>query len=269
MSLLLSLFLGLAWGSFLNVFAHRWPQTAGAEIVPGADKGIGFLFFPLSSCPRCGARIKPWHNVPVLSYLWLRGRCASCKAAIPVQYPLVELATGLLAMAVVARHGWGLTALAAMVFASALLALSLIDIRRFVIADRIVVPLVWVGLLANLDSQFATVREAVVGAALGYLFIYAVRQAGLLLTRKEMIGLGDAKLMAAAGAWLGYHSLPFVLFIGSVLGLAYGVARLAVKGYRKRYRFLSFGPFLSVGALAMLFWGDEIRYRYLELVGAP
>lgn len=269
MSLLLSLLLGLVWGSFLNVFAVRWPQTAAAGILPSADKGVGFLFFPLSHCPRCKAPIRPWHNVPVLSYLWLRGRCASCEGRIPLHYPLVELAAGLLAVTVVWRHGWGLTALAAMLFASALLAVSLIDARRFVIADGVVIPLAWLGLLLNLDSQFATLREAVLGAAGGYLFIWLVRLAGLALARKEVIGLGDAKLMAAAGAWLGYQSLPFVLFIASVLGMAYGGGRLAIKGNRKRHRFLPFGPFLSVAAVAMLFWGDEIRYQYLELVGAP
>lgn len=266
MDIVVAAFLGLVIGSFLNVFIYRWPQI-DEDLSDSADRTLGFLALPLSFCPQCRAPIKPWHNIPVVSYFVLRGRCGDCSARIPLQYPLVEALGGILLVWAVHVHGWGITAAAAVIFGATLLAISAIDIRSFLIADRLVIPLLWLGLLANIDAQFATLREAVAGAMAGYALIFLLRQGGFLLARKEVIGMGDAKLMAAVGAWLGYPAVPFVLFLGAVLGLLFALPRLALKGNRKRYRFISFGPFLSAAAAIMLFWGDDIRYGYLTMMG--
>ncbi len=263
----LSAVFGLVLGSFLNVFIYRWPQTAHADLSDTADKSFVFLGLPLSFCPSCRAPIKPWHNIPILSYLVLRGRCASCSVAISVQYPVVEALGGLLVVMAVMQYGWSLTALAAVILMSSLLAVSVIDLKSFLIADQMIIPLTWAGLLVNVDAHFATLQEAVLGAATGYLLIAGLRLAGFWVAKKETIGLGDAKLLAALGAWLGYQTLPFILFMAALGGLAYAMVRFAVKGNRKRYHFLPFGLFLSLAGVVMLFWGDDIRYSYFRLMG--
>ena len=257
---------GLMLGSFLNVLVYRWPQI-DESLSDKADRSMSFLALPLSFCPKCKAPIKPWHNIPVVSYLMLRGHCANCNTPISVQYPVVELLGALICLLSVHYYGLGSTAVAAVLFLCALLAIAAIDLRSFLIADRLVLPLIWLGLLVNIDAHFATLREAVLGAAVGYVLIFALRLGGFLLVRKEVIGMGDAKLLAAMGAWLGFQAIPFVLFFAAVLGILFAVPRIMLKGHRKRYRFISFGPFLSAAAAGMLFWGENVRYAYLTFIG--
>ncbi|MGB5131661.1 MAG: A24 family peptidase [Steroidobacteraceae bacterium] len=265
---------GLLIGSFLNVVIHRLPlmldrqwRAQCAEITghPAAPEGepLG-LVRPRSRCPSCSAPIRAIHNIPVLSYLMLGGRCAACKAPIPVRYPVVELATGI-ASGVVAWHfGFGWQAALALVFSWYLIALTAIDLDRQLLPDALTLPLLWIGLLASLApiAGMTTPRDALIGAAAGYLVLWTVFQLFRLVTGKEGMGYGDFKLFAAIGAWLGWQMLPLVLLLSAVVGAAVGITLIVVRRHGRDVP-IPFGPYLAgAGWIAML-WGPLIVARYL------
>jgi leader peptidase (prepilin peptidase)/N-methyltransferase len=274
-----ALALGLCIGSFLNVVIHRLPkmmerewreqcaEIAAAPAAPAAaPEGRYNLLVPRSACPACGHRITALQNVPVISWLALRGKCSACGARIATRYPIVELAAGLIAGYAAWRYGPTLAALGAATFGWALLALAAIDLDTQLLPDDITLPLLWVGLLINFSGAFAPLRTAVIGAVAGYLSLWLIYWAFKLATGKEGMGHGDFKLLAAIGAWLGWQKLPLVILLSSVVGAAVGIA-LIVFARHGREKPIPFGPYLAAAGLIALFWGDFISRRWLPILG--
>ena len=275
--------LGLLIGSFLNVVIHRLPlvlerqwRVQCAELAGQAPEVAPEPFGlvrPRSRCPACQAPIRAIHNIPVLSYLALGGRCAACRAPISPRYPLVELATAAAFAAVAWHFGFGLQAALAIVFTAYLIALTGIDVDRQLLPDVLTLPLLWIGLLASLwhVAAFAAappvaMRDALIGAAAGYLSLWAVFQLFRLVTGKEGMGYGDFKLFAAIGAWLGWQMLPLVLILAAVVGAAVGIALIALRRHGRGVP-IPFGPYLAGAAWIAMLWGPQIVERYLGLAG--
>jgi leader peptidase (prepilin peptidase)/N-methyltransferase len=265
---------GLAVGSFLNVVAHRlpkmmeraWQRDCRAVLnLPGGDEETPYnLVVPSSRCPLCGHGIRAWENIPVLSWLWLKGRCSACGARISARYPLVELTTGVLSAVVAWRFGFSVPAAFALVLTWGLIALSAIDLDCRLLPDDITLPLLWLGLLVNLGGVFAPLSAAVIGAAAGYLVLWSVYQVFRLLTGKEGMGYGDFKLLAMLGAWLGWPMLPLIIVASSLIGSIVGIA-LLLRG-RERSEPIPFGPYLAGAGWIALMWGPEITHLYLQWV---
>ncbi len=270
--------LGLAVGSFLNVLILRLPRMLEIEWRRDAKEILAEtsaeldgeqlgLARPASHCPGCKQPLRAWQNIPVISWLLLRGRCANCGTRISLQYPLVELAAGALAALCVWRFGWSLELAAALVFCWALLALTVIDLRTQLLPDILTLPLLWLGLLVNLDGRFAPLSSAVLGAAVGYGAFWLMFQTFRLLTGKEGMGFGDFKLLAAICAWLGIGALLPVILISSILGAGVGILML-LSGRLSRDKPMPFGPYLAVAGLLMLFQGEAIVRLWLGAAGA-
>jgi leader peptidase (prepilin peptidase)/N-methyltransferase len=266
---------GLAIGSFLNVVIYRLPvmlerkwRSQCQEILkpnkkpPDTAKRFD-LVAPGSSCPHCGHVITVLENIPVLSFLWLRGKCSACSKPISWRYPLVELLAGGLTAIVAWYFGYGIVALAGMVLTWSLIALSFIDFDRQLLPDDITLPLLWVGLLLNVFSVFVPLSSAVIGAASGYVFLWLVYQIFKLVTGKEGMGYGDFKLFAALGAWLGWQSLPLIILLSSLVGAVVGITFILLFG-RDRHLPIPFGPFLCVAGWVALLWGDTLTRYYLQ-----
>jgi len=262
---------GLIIGSFLNVVIHRLPKmmerewqaecaALRGEALPPAPRYD--LVAPRSACPACGHQVTARENVPILSYLWLRGRCSACGAAISPRYPIVEAATGALTGYCAWRFGFGFAAFGAMLFVWCMIALTFIDIDTQLLPDSITLPFLWAGLLFNLRGTFVDLPGAVIGAVAGYLVLWTVYWAFKLATGKEGMGFGDFKLLAAIGAWLGWKMLPLVILASSLVGAVVGVA-LIVLARRGRDVPIPFGPYLAGAGLIALFWGREIVDRYV------
>ncbi|WP_108126004.1 prepilin peptidase [Saccharospirillum mangrovi] len=263
---------GLIFGSFLNVVIHRLPimmqrqwardvaQHEGRELPPSEPFN---LMRPDSHCPHCQHRIRAWENIPLLSYIVLRGRCSHCQAPISLRYPLLELAAAILALAVAWRFGASLQTLALMGFFWTLLTLTAIDIDHQLLPDVLTLPLLWVGLLLNLNGLFTPLPDAVLGAALGYSSLWSLYWVFKLLTGKDGMGFGDFKLFAAFGAWFGWASLPLIIFLAAIVGAVLGLAAIAVMG-RQRQLPIPFGPYLCGAALVYVFWGDALMHWYLR-----
>ena len=271
----LATLLGLLVGSFLNVVAHRLPimlerqwQREAQEVLelPTAEHERLDLCLPASHCPHCQHRIRPWENIPVLSYLLLRGRCASCKVAISPRYPLVELACAGLSVLVAWHYGPGAQALCALLLTWCLLALSLIDCEHQLLPDVLVLPLLWLGLIINGFGVFVPLHDALWGAVVGYLSLWAVYWAFKLVTGKEGMGYGDFKLLALIGAWGGWQVLPLTLLLSSVLGALVGVCLLRLRNASLATA-MPFGPYLAIAGWIAMLWGDEISTSYLQLLG--
>lgn len=267
----LALLVGLAIGSFLNVVIYRLPKimerdwhTQCAELrgeAPSAQPRYN-LAHPPSSCPACGHRITVFENIPVVSYLWLRGRCSACRAKIGVRYPVVETVTGVLTAYAAWQFGFGWQALGAMLFVWCMVALTFIDIDTQLLPDAITLPLLWAGLLFNLRGTFVDLAGAVIGAVAGYLVLWSVYWLFKFATGKEGMGFGDFKLLAAIGAWLGWKMLPLVILASSFVGAVVGIA-LMVLARRGRDVPIPFGPYLAGAGVIALFWGGPLVDRYL------
>lgn len=265
------LFLGLAVGSFLNVVIYRlpvmmerrWRAEAGDILelpAPATPLPAFNLAVPNSRCPHCGHEITALENIPVLSWLFLRGRCSSCKNPISARYPLVELATGLLSLLVLAAFGPSMKLLLGLVLTWALVALTMIDFDTQLLPDDITLPLLWGGLLANLNGLFVPLHAAVLGAAFGYLSLWGVYWLFKLVTGKEGMGYGDFKLLAALGAWLGIAMLPVIILLSSLVGAIIGLGYLAV---RRESAPFAFGPYLAIAGFVALIWGPSLLRWYL------
>jgi len=272
----LAVILGLLVGSFLNVVIHRTPimlmhrwQQDCQELVgaPDASKPSSEsinLVLPASRCPHCKHKITVLENIPVVSYLWLRGKCSSCGGPISPRYPLIELLSAVLTGIVAWHFGFGLGGMAAIILTWVLIALAFIDIDHQLLPDVMVLPLLWAGLLLNLPGTFTSLSSAVIGAAAGYLSLWIVFHLFKLITGKEGMGYGDFKLFALFGAWLGWQSLPLIILLSSFIGALIGIALIALRG-RDRAQPLPFGPYLAAAGWVAMLWGEQIMARYLQL----
>ena len=284
--------LGLVVGSFLNVVIYRLPiilerdwRTQAAELLSSADAAAGHalepqavpakftLSTPRSACPSCKTPIKAWHNIPLFSWLLLRGRCASCKAKISVRYPSVELATGLLSAWVAWHFGFGFPAACGLLVTWALIALTGIDIDHQLLPDGITLPLMWAGLLAAVfigpiasSPMPASARDAIIGAMSGYVSLWLIFHAFRLITGKEGMGYGDFKLFAALGAWLGWKLLPLVILLSAATGAVLGILMIVLRS-RDRSAPMPFGPYLAAAGWIAMMYGDALVSSYLRVSG--
>ena len=266
--------LGLIVGSFLNVVILRLPkmmeqgwQRDCCEVLdqPAPDQEPISLSHPGSHCPGCGAAIKPWQNIPVISWLVLRGRCAQCGMGISVRYPAVELITGVLSGLAAWQFGFGIEALSALALIWLLVALAGIDIDTQLLPDSITLPLLWLGLAVNLFAVWTPLSSAVLGAMLGYGSLWSVYWLFKLVTGKEGMGYGDFKLLGALGAWFGWQAVPLMILLSSFVGAALGIAILLSKRLGRDTP-MPFGPYLAGAGLLTLFFGDTLITEYLQLV---
>jgi leader peptidase (prepilin peptidase)/N-methyltransferase len=269
-SIALAIVLGLMVGSFLNVAIYRLPkmleshwQAQCAELHgKSAPSAARFnLVVPRSRCPHCGRALSALQNIPLLSFIWLRGRCAHCHHPISWRYPVIEALTGALSAFVAWRYGVTFTTAAALVFCWSLLVLSFIDLDMQLLPDNITLPLVWAGIAVNLGGTFTDLHSAVLGAIAGYLALWSVYWLFKLATGKEGMGYGDFKLLSAIGAWLGWQMLPLVILLSSLIGALAGIA-LIVFGRHGRSVPIPFGPYLACAGLIALFWGPAIMEGY-------
>ena len=268
--------LGAVVGSFLNVVALRLPRMMEAdwqqeareilELEPPAETVRWSLVHPPSQCPHCGQPIKPWHNVPVLGWLWLRGRSACCGQRISIQYPLVETLSLVLSMLCAVRFGYSPQLGAALVLTWTLLVLAVIDFNTHLLPDVLTLPLLWAGLLLSLFRVFTTPEASIIGAAAGYLSLWLVYWAFKLLTGRDGMGFGDFKLLAALGAWLGWNELPEIIILSSLVGAVGGVA-LILSGRQNRDQPIGFGPFLAGAGYLALVEGTALRQAYFHAAG--
>jgi leader peptidase (prepilin peptidase)/N-methyltransferase len=265
---------GLCVGSFLNVvilrlpqmMARAWKHEARALLeLPEVNEPPLSLWQPGSQCPACAAGIKPWHNIPLLGWLVLRGRCAACGVRISVQYPLIELVASVLGLACAWHFGWSVQLAPALVFSWTLLALTVIDLRTQLLPDDLTLPLLWGGLLLSLWTVFVPVQAAVIGAVAGYLVLWCVFQLFRLFTGKEGMGFGDFKLLAALGAWLGWQALPTVVLLSSVVGATVGIGLIVFRKHDRQVP-IPFGPYLAVAGWLTLMFGDTLSRVYLQSV---
>ncbi len=275
------LVVGTMVGSFLNVVIHRLPKmmendwrqqcieflqpeiAANAADLAAANPPPRYnLLVPRSACPACAHKITALENVPVVSYLFLRGKCSACKASIGIRYPIVEALTGIASAYAAWRFGVSWTVLLALLYIWSLIALTFIDADTTLLPDDITLPLLWLGLLANVGGTFTDLTSAVIGAVAGYLILWLVYWGFKLLTGKEGMGYGDFKLLAAIGGWLGWQMLPLVILLSAMVGTIVGLAGIILQG-RERGAKLPFGPYLAAAGFIALFWGKALNTWYL------
>ncbi|KZZ77361.1 methyltransferase [Oleiphilus sp. HI0130] len=265
------LVLGLLVGSFLNVVIHRLPKMLEQEWKLQASEFLELeppklenltLSTPNSTCPKCGHAIKAWENIPIISYLFLRGKCSGCKTGISIRYPLVELTSGLMCLAIAIAFGASYAGLALLLFTWALIALTMIDADTQLLPDNITLPLMWLGLIVNYFELITSFESAFFGAVFGYLVLWSIYWLFKLLTGKEGMGYGDFKLLAALGAWLGWEMLPIIVLLSSVVGALYGLGAMLIQG-RDKNKPMPFGPYLAVAGWVALVWGNEIKRVWL------
>jgi len=257
---------GLLIGSFLNVVVHRLPIMRQREIdnyiADKEGKPLPFperydLMVPRSACPHCGHQITALENVPIVSWLALRGKCSHCKAPISARYPVVEAVSGILSGLLVWHFGSGWLGLATLVFTYLLISMTLIDVDHKELPDDLTYPLLWLGLLINLDGGFVPLRDAVLGAVAGYMVLWVVARAYRLVRGQIGMGEGDFKLLAALGAWFGWKMLPAIIVLSSFVGAAIGLAMIAI-GRTKKGQHIPFGPYLAGAGMIALFYGQEL-----------
>ncbi|ARU89785.1 A24 family peptidase [Pseudomonas sp. M30-35] len=270
------LVIGLLVGSFLNVVVYRLPimmqrdwqaQAREALELPSEDAQQTFnLLLPNSTCPSCKHEIRPWENIPVVSYLALRGKCSSCKTAISKRYPLVELACGALSFFIAWHFGFTWQTGLMLLLTWGLLAMSLIDADHQLLPDVLVLPLLWLGLIANYFGLFTSLDDALWGAVAGYLSLWTVFWLFKLITGKEGMGYGDFKLLAMLGAWGGWQILPLTILLSSLVGAVLGVIMLRMRNAETSTP-IPFGPYLAIAGWIALIWGDQITSTYLQFAG--
>ncbi|MAX92330.1 MAG: prepilin peptidase [Pseudomonas sp.] len=270
---LCALVLGLLVGSFLNVVIHRlpimmqrdWRAQAREYLELPVEPTTTFnLILPNSHCPQCDHEIRPWENIPLVSWLALRGKCSSCRAPISRRYPLVELLCGLLSAYVAWHFGFSWQAGAMLLLTWGLLAMSMIDVDHQLLPDSLVLPLLWLGLIVNYFGLFAPLPDAVWGAVAGYLSLWSVYWLFKLVTGKEGMGYGDFKLLAMLGAWGGWQVLPLTILLSSVVGAVLGTIMLRMQKADSGTT-IPFGPYLAIAGWVALLWGDQITAAYLQL----
>jgi leader peptidase (prepilin peptidase)/N-methyltransferase len=267
---------GLMVGSFLNVVIHRLPVMMERDWKAQCQDYMGqapveegprlSLAKPRSRCPNCGHTIRFYENIPVLSYLWLRGKCSSCQHPISLRYPLIELLTAVLSAVIAWHFGFGWQAGAALLLTWALIALSMIDVDHQLLPDSITLPFLWLGLTLSLFPVFADMRSSLIGAIAGYLSLWTIYQLFRLLTGKEGMGFGDFKLLALLGAWMGWQSLPMIVLLSSAVGAVLGISMILIQG-RDRHQPIPFGPYLAVAGWITLLWGEQMSSSYLRWSG--
>lgn len=268
------LVLGLLIGSFLNVVIHRLPIMLEREWqaesvrfggnVPPDEKYN--LVVPRSRCPHCGHAITALENIPILSYLLLRGRCSACQVRISPRYAVIEGLCGLVSAWAAWHYGFSWAALGALCLTWGLIALSAIDLEHQLLPDKLTLPLLWLGLLFNVAHVFTDVGSAVIGAAAGYLALWSVYHLFRLATGKEGMGYGDFKLLALLGAWLGWQQLPAIILMAAGVGAVVGIVLIAARVLRQG-KPLPFGPFLAAAGWIVLYWGRPITDAYLGFTG--
>ncbi len=276
--------LGLLMGSFFNVVIYRLPIMlkrqwksecvdflADAHLV---DKNQAFahrrpekfnLLIPHSSCPKCGHAISAMENIPVISYLALRGRCRQCKTPISPRYPLVEFLTASVTAITAWHFGFTPAAAGAILLSWALICLTFIDLDHQYLPDNITLPFLWLGLLFNLSATYVDIDSAIIGAVAGYLTLWLVYQLFKLLTGKEGMGFGDFKLLAVLGAWLGWQMLPLIIILSSLVGSVFGVSMILFR-HHEQSRPIPFGPYLAIAGWIALLWGEHINTAYLQWI---
>jgi leader peptidase (prepilin peptidase)/N-methyltransferase len=262
---------GLLIGSFLNVVIHRIPKmmqresdnyvaSESGQPIPHEDRYN--LIVPRSACPQCGHKISALHNIPVLSYVAIGGKCTACKTPISIRYPIIELLSGLLSALLIWHFGSGVLGLSSLLFTYLLIALTFIDADTQLLPDDLTLSLLWLGLLVNLNATFVPLHEAVIGAAAGYLVLWSIYWLFKLLTGREGMGYGDFKLLAALGAWLGWKMLPVIILLSSLVGAVVGIA-LIVLAKRGRDIPIPFGPYLAAAGMIALIYGQSLAETYL------
>ena len=271
--------LGALVGSFLNVVIHRlpimmerqWQQQCveiSAQTLPTEPltEETYNLAQPGSSCPHCGHKIRPWENIPVISYLILRGKCSGCGTHISLRYPIIETATALLSGFAAWHFGFSWESAAALLLTWTLISLTVIDLDHQLLPDSITLPFLWVGLALNLFGVFTDINSAVVGAIAGYLALWSVYWGFKLVTGKEGMGYGDFKLLALLGAWMGWQMLPLIILLSSLVGAVIGIGLILMRG-RDHNIPIPFGPYLAIAGLIALYWGETITAAYLSVSG--
>lgn len=263
--------LGLLVGSFLNVVIHRVPKMLDLqwkmqsreilELEPVQEQSLT-LSKPASTCPSCGHQIKPHENIPILSYLFLKGACSHCQTKISIRYPLVEAATALLSLAIAFKFGASYLSVCLLLFTWTLIALTMIDADTQLLPDNMTLPLLWGGLIVNYFGLITTLEHALWGAIAGYLALWLVFWGFKILTGKEGMGYGDFKLLAALGAWLGWQMLPVIILLSSVVGAVIGIAMIVIQG-RDKATPMPFGPYLAIAGWIALMWGPELMSFWL------
>lgn len=259
-------------GSFLNAAIYRIPIMLQREWREECEDFIGGedsensnrettnkfnLFVPRSQCPNCGHMITALENVPVISYLFLKGKCSSCKTHISIQYPLIEVLTALLSVFIASKIGFGWQILAALVFFWTLITLALIDAKTMLLPDNLTLPLMWLGIVVNYNHLFIDLQSSVLGAMIGYMSLWSIFQVFRLVTGKEGMGFGDFKILAAIGAWGGWQILPFTIFIASLLGAIIGILMILIQR-QKESQPIPFGPWLALAGFIGFIWRDEV-----------
>lgn len=277
--LVVGVLVGLVVGSFLNVVILRLPKMMIREWRHDAkacleeysdstyDEKVGLLF-PASRCPSCKTPIKPWQNIPILSYLMLRGRCGHCSIKISPRYPIIEAITGLMTFCTLWFAGVNQLGIALVLLTWVLIALTVIDLDYQLLPDQLTLPLLWLGLIINTQNGFVTLNEAVLGAVAGYLSLWSVYWGFKLLTGKEGMGYGDFKLLAALGAWLGWKMLPVIILLSSLVGALVGLSMMVALGRDKNIP-IPFGPYLAAAGWIAAIWGNDIIQGYLAFSKVP
>lgn len=267
--------LGLVIGSFLNVVIHRlpimleraWRRECQEMLGQTIEAGPRFdLVVPGSRCPHCQHPIGPAENIPLLSYLWLRGRCRHCGTPIAARYPVVEFITGVLSALVAWHFGWHAATVAGLLLTWALIALTFIDLDHQLLPDAITLPFLWLGLAINTFGVFVPTEAAVLGAIAGYGFLWLIFHGYRVFTGKEGMGYGDFKLFALAGAWLGWSALPVVILLASLAGAVVGLSLILFRGHDRRVP-IPFGPYLCAALWIALLWRQDLIAGYLHLAG--
>lgn len=264
---------GLMVGSFLNVVIYRLPeimkrnwlqQCAELRGEPIELQPTFNLITPRSTCVHCGHKITVLENIPIISYLALGGRCSQCHTHISLRYPAVEVVTAFMSGFVAWHFGFSFITITALIFVWALITLAVIDLNTQLLPDDITLPLLWMGLLVNMNNSYTDIHSAIIGAVVGYLFLWLIYWGFKLITGKEGMGYGDFKLLSAIGAWLGWSMLPLVILLSSLVGATVGIGLIIAAKLKKNIP-IPFGPYLVGGALIALFWGEKLNHAYFGL----